>query len=74
MGLPVEVAGGTQAMTCAGLLGLGAGYGMTAGPADKAAKRPAVQDKSVQNAFKALEKVIDKPNKNGPEQLFTNAA
>ncbi len=47
--------GGTQAMamTCAGLLGLGAGYGMTAGPADKATKEPGVQDKAVQNAFKA---------------------
>ncbi len=49
------------AMTCAGLLGLGAGYGLTANPADKAANKPPVQDKMVQTGFKALEKVIDKP-------------
>jgi len=65
--------GGTVAMTCAGLLGLGAGYGMTAGPADKAARQPAVQDKAVQSAFKALEQVIDKPKRNGPNQRFENA-
>ncbi len=56
-----QFAGGETAMTCAGLLGLGAGYGLTSDPADKAAKKPPVQDKMVQDAFKALEKAIDKP-------------
>jgi hypothetical protein len=61
----------SSAMICAGLLGLGAGYGMTAGSGDKKANKPGVQDEGVIQAFKALEKAVGTPNGNGAQQMFS---
>lgn len=62
------IAQGELAMTCAGLLGLGAGYGMSAAPGDKAARQPAIQDKAVLAGFKALEKAFDHTLGDGPRK------
>jgi len=55
------VAGGSPAMTGAGLLGLAVGHGLTASTASQAKDRKNVQDEAIQKGLQALSAHIGKP-------------